>query len=68
MCEHDVAVRVKRASGLIVDEISILSINIRCSVILNPSELVERDKLPDNSRQVQRTCDKANVVLCQERK
>jgi hypothetical protein len=68
VCEHDVADRVKRASGLIVDEISILSINNRCIDILNPNELVERDKLPDNSRQVQRMCNKANAVLCQEKK
>jgi hypothetical protein len=67
VCEHDAADRAKRAGGLVVDEILILSINIRCSDVVDPNEPVERVILPDDSRQVQRMCNKPNPVLCQEK-
>jgi hypothetical protein len=69
VCEHDAADRAKRAGSLVVDEILILSINIRCSDVVDPNEPVERSRviLPDNSRQVQRMRNKPNPVLCQEK-
>ena len=65
MCEHDAADGAKRAGGLVIYETLILSINIRCSDVVDPNEPVERVILPDDSRQVERMCNKPDPVLCQ---
>jgi hypothetical protein len=58
---------VPNMPAVLVDEILILSFNIRCSDVVDPNEPVERVILPSESRQVQRMCNNAtDAVLCQE--